>query len=71
MAELLQFSILGQNPKLRYRKFNGLQTHKLSKKQICDIYGPADDVIYGPADDVKEPLSTTWIGADAVIYPAC
>ena len=27
---------LGQNPKIGYRKFNVLQTAKLSKKQLCD-----------------------------------
>jgi hypothetical protein len=31
-----KFQFLGQNPKTRYKKFNGLQTIKLSKKQICD-----------------------------------
>jgi hypothetical protein len=35
---------LGQNPKIGYQKFNDLQTAKLSKKQLCDIYGPAEDV---------------------------
>ena len=30
-------------------------------REICDLYGPADDV--------KEPLSTTCLGVDAVIYP--
>jgi hypothetical protein len=33
---LSQISILGQNPKIGYQKFNGLQTPKLSKQQICD-----------------------------------
>jgi hypothetical protein len=27
---------LGQNPKIGRQEFNGLQTHKLSKKQLCD-----------------------------------
>ena len=27
---------LGQNPKIGYQEFNDLQTHKLSKKQLCD-----------------------------------
>ena len=27
---------LGQNPKIGCQKFNDLQTHKLSKKQLCD-----------------------------------
>jgi hypothetical protein len=33
---LSQISILGQNPKIGYQKFNDLQTPKLSKKHICD-----------------------------------
>src|SRR5881628_708948 len=33
---LSQISILGENPKIWYRKFNGLRTPKLPKKQICD-----------------------------------
>ncbi len=36
---LSQISILGQNPKIGYQKFNDLQTPKLSKKQICDRTG--------------------------------
>ena len=27
---------LGQNPKMGRQKFNGLETPKLSKKQLCD-----------------------------------
>jgi hypothetical protein len=27
---------LGQNPKIRCQEFNGLETPKLSKKQLCD-----------------------------------
>ena len=27
---------LGQNPKIGCQEFNNLQTHKLSKKQLCD-----------------------------------
>src|SRR2546428_11935886 len=33
---LSQSSIFGQNPKILYQEFNGLQTPKLSKKQLCD-----------------------------------
>jgi len=33
---LSQSSIFGQNPKIWCREFNGLQTPKLSKKQLCD-----------------------------------
>src|SRR5688572_8725194 len=33
---LSQSSLFGQNPRIGYRKFNGLQTPKLTKKQLCD-----------------------------------
>ena len=36
MRVLSQNSIFGQNPKIGCQEFNGLQTPKLSKKQLCD-----------------------------------
>src|SRR5882724_3143481 len=32
---------LGQNPKIGCQEFNDLQTHKLSKKQLCDRTFPS------------------------------
>jgi hypothetical protein len=35
MGSVAKF-VLGQNSKIGYQKFNGLQTAKRSKKQLCD-----------------------------------
>jgi hypothetical protein len=37
-------AFFGANPKIVYQEFNKLQTPNLSKKSLCDIYGPAVDV---------------------------